>query len=153
MDLLVSILCWFAGSCIAVSFIEYFIHRYLMHKRLLPACFTGGLPILKSLFLESQRLASRTILQGFNHEEDPAGRTISLRLDVWIGIVGSALVPGLVPPPAVGGPVFVNGHVSPPPSLEPEFTTKMHNPRPRWFGRTWFSVFRPLSLDAPQVSR
>jgi len=108
MDLLVSILCWFAGSCIAVSFIEYFIHRYLHAQEAASRLALQVDTHPEVAFLESQRLASRTILQGFQSRGRPAGRTISLRLDVWIGIVGSALVGlALYPLTAVGGPVFV----------------------------------------------
>ena len=50
MYLLLSIACWFVASCIAMSFIEYFVHRFLMHKRVLPRWFYKWVPGLGQTF-------------------------------------------------------------------------------------------------------
>jgi hypothetical protein len=141
MDLLVEIVCWFAGSCVAVSFLEYFIHRYLMHKRPLPGLLYRWLPGLSALFSNHNVLHHGRYYKVFNHEEDPVGRTISLRLDLWIGLVAGVLIGlALYPLSLVAGPVFLTvvllHHLA-----WNLIHDEMHNPRPRWFGHSWFFRF------------
>jgi hypothetical protein len=136
MYLVLSIACWFVASCIAMSFIEYFVHRFLMHKRILPLwCYTC-IPGLGTTFTNHHVLHHGRYYKIFNHEEDPTGRRTSIRLDLWVGVLGAALVGlALYPLTAVAGPVFVCvillHHLAW--NLIHE---EMHNPRPRWFAHT-----------------
>ena len=141
MSLALSIVCWFVGSCMAMSFIEYGIHRYLMHKRILPRLLYRFVPGLRTVFTNHNVLHHGRYYKVFNHEDDPDGRKISIRLDLWIGIVGGALVGlALYPLSVVAGPVFFSvillHHLAW--NLIHE---EMHNPRPRWFARLPFFRF------------
>jgi hypothetical protein len=141
MSLALSIVCWFVGSCIAMSFIEYAIHRYLMHKRLLPRWLYRIVPGLGTVFTNHNVLHHGRYYRIFNHEEDPLGRKTSIRLDLWVGILGGALVgAALYPLSVVAGPVIVAvvllHHLAW--NLIHE---EMHNPRPRWFARLRFFRF------------
>jgi hypothetical protein len=133
MSLFLSILGWFAASCIVMSFLEFFIHRYMMHKRVLPRWLYRWLPGMGRVFENHAVLHHGRYYKVFNHEVDPKGRTISIRLDLWIGIVGGILVAlALYPVSLVAGPVFLSvvllHHLTW--NLIHE---EMHNPRPRWF--------------------
>jgi hypothetical protein len=141
MSLALSIACWFVGSCIAMSFIEYGIHRYLMHKRLLPHWLYRIVPGLGTVFTNHNVLHHGRYYKIFNHEDDPHGRKTSIRLDLWVGILGGVLVGlALYPLSVVAGPVIVAvvllHHLAW--NLIHE---EMHNPRPRWFARLRFFRF------------
>jgi Fatty acid hydroxylase len=141
MNLTIAIVCWFIASCITMSFIEYFVHRYVMHKRTLPRWLYRVVPGMWSVFENHAVLHHGRYYKVFNHEDDPKGRTISIRLDLWIAVVGGVLVGlALLPLSIVAGPVFLTvillHHLAW--NLIHE---EMHNPRPRWFRRLPFYKF------------
>jgi hypothetical protein len=132
---------WFVISVFAMSFIEYFVHRYMMHKRVLHRWIYKGVPGLGTVFMNHAVLHHGKYYKVFNHEDDPAGRTISIRLDLWIGVVGAILLGvALYPLSPVAGPVLLTvvllHHLAW--NLIHE---EMHNPRPRWFSRNRFFKF------------
>ncbi len=141
MYLLLSIVGWLFASCVLMSFLEFFIHRYLMHKRVLPQRVYNHVPGLGTLFRNHAVLHHTHYYKVFNHEEDPVGRKISIRLDLWIALVGGALVWALTYPLSpVIGPAFASvlllHHLA-----WNCIHAEMHNPKPRWFGRTRFFRF------------
>jgi hypothetical protein len=141
MNILWWIVLWFLISCFAMSFIEYFVHRYLMHKRVLHRWIYKGIPGLGTVFQNHAVLHHGKYYKVFNHEEDPVGRKISIRLDLWISVLGAILVGiALYPITLIAGPVLLTvvllHHLAW--NLIHE---EMHNPRPRWFGRTGFFKF------------
>jgi hypothetical protein len=139
--LLLSIAGWLMASCIIMSFIEFFAHRYLMHKRTLPHVIYKFIPGLNRLFQNHAVLHHGRYYKVFNHEDDPQGRQISIRLDLWAPLIGGPLVWALTYPlsPLIG-PAFVTVVVL------HHFAwnlihNEMHNPKPRWFGKTSFFKF------------
>jgi len=67
------------ASLLAMSFVEYGIHRWLMHRR--------TLSWLRQVYERHTFLYHRKYCRVFNHEPDPAGRTININLEVWFGLL------------------------------------------------------------------
>ena len=139
--LLLSIAGWFMACCILMSFIEFFVHRFLMHKRLLPNFLYKCIPGFTTVFQNHHVLHHGRFYKVFNHEVDPQGRVISIRLDLWIALVGGGLIWALTfPLTRVFGPVLTSvaflHHLA-----WNCIHEEMHNPRPRWFARTRFFKF------------
>jgi len=119
-----------------MSFLEFFVHRFVMHKRSLPRWVYKCIPGFTTAFHNHAVLHHGRYYKVFNHEEDPRGRTISIRLDLWIALVAGGVVWAstfwLTP---VVGPVFLSvaflHHIA-----WNWIHEEMHNPKPRWFSRT-----------------
>jgi hypothetical protein len=134
--LLVSISCWFFASCVLMSLIEFFVHRFLMHRRSLPHCVYQCIPGFTTVFQNHAVLHHGRYYKVFNHEDDPLGRRTSIRLDLWIALVGGGLVWALTfPLDRVVGPVFASvlflHHLA-----WNCIHKEMHNPKRPWFART-----------------
>jgi hypothetical protein len=141
MYIFLTIACSFFASCIVLSFVEFFVHRFLMHKRILPRLVYRCIPGFVTVFQNHAVLHHGRYYKVFNHEDDPHGRRTSIRLDLWIALLGGGLFwAATYPLDPVVGPVFASvallHHLA-----WNCIHEEMHNPRPRWFARTRFFRF------------
>ncbi|HEY4486873.1 MAG TPA: hypothetical protein VJB70_04045 [Candidatus Paceibacterota bacterium] len=81
------------GSVVLMSFTEFFIHRYLMHRRVLPQFVYNLFPMLEQLFRAHVFEHHHHFYKQFNYEPDPYGRNINIKIahiHTVIAIVGYA---------------------------------------------------------------
>jgi hypothetical protein len=119
-----------------MSFLEFFVHRYVMHRRSLPHWLYRCIPGFNTVFQNHAVLHHGRYYKVFNHEDDPRGRKISIRLDLWIALLAGAIVwASTFRFSMVVGPVFASvallHHLAWNCVHE-----EMHNPKRRWFART-----------------
>ena len=101
---------WMLVSAVLLSFIERFIHRFLMHRRTFPRALYRRLAFLESYLTAHAVLHHATYYRRFNFEADPVGREIDLRLGpgtairLYVGVIPLVLVLGLFEP--LGAAVF-----------------------------------------------
>ena len=62
-----------------MSFVEYSIHRWLMHK--------PSFGILKTTYFNHTYLHHGKYFKVFNHENDLVGKNLNIKLDIWVGVV------------------------------------------------------------------
>jgi hypothetical protein len=79
----------FLAGVIAMSFVEWAAHRWLMHLRRFPGWAYSLLPILVRIQEDHAVLHHRKYFHVFNHEPDPVGKDYNLRLKYWVGVVFS----------------------------------------------------------------
>lgn len=72
-------------SIVIISFIEYFVHRWIMHRRRLPDFVYRCIPFLNKTYEQHNFLHHRKYYEEFNYEPDPYGRDIDIELDVRLG--------------------------------------------------------------------
>lgn len=83
-------------SLIVISFMEYMIHRYLMHEGL-PEWFYKLLPVLKNFMYQHRVLHHSVYYKQFDHEPDPVGRDLNIKIELWqSAIIGLLVLPVLV---------------------------------------------------------
>ena len=144
MDLLIEICLLGLRAKLPRRFVSRILHPSLLDAQTAAPAIAVPLAARPELaFSNHNVLHHERSLQGLlNHEDDPAGRTISLRLDLWIGLVAGLLIGlALYPLSLVAGPVFVTvlllHHLA-----WNLIHDEMHNPlHPRWFGHSWFFRF------------
>ena len=101
---------WISVSAMLLSFIERFIHRFLMHRRILPPALYRRLAFLEGYLNAHAVLHHATYYRRFSFEPDPVGREIDLRLGfhtaarLYAGVFPAVLVLGLIEP--LGAAVF-----------------------------------------------
>ena len=77
-----------AGSLILMSFVEYFIHGFFMHQKLLPAFMYRLIPPFENAFLEHSTLHHDTYFKQFNYEPNPVGRNLNMYIQPMTTIGG-----------------------------------------------------------------
>lgn len=79
------------GSVIASYFLlslaEYLFHRYLMHQGIAERVYAVA-PPLHALLYAHRKLHHETFYQQFDHEDDPFGKEVNLRLGFWHTAMG-----------------------------------------------------------------
>lgn len=132
-------------SYFLLSLAEYLFHRYLMHQGL-PKWIYRLVPPLGTLVFEHRKLHHEKYYHQFDHEPDPVGKDINLRLGFEHTIFGTIFfVPFLLVTahyislvPAIVFVVFVQLHAM----LWNTIHVEMHQPRhPSW---TKWRIFRLL---------
>lgn len=107
---IVPLVLWVLASVALLSFIERFIHRFLMHRRVFPRALYRRLPFLQSYQTAHAVLHHATYYRRFNFEPDPVGRETDLRLGpetairLYAGVSPLVLALGLFDP--LGAAVF-----------------------------------------------
>jgi hypothetical protein len=80
----------FLASVVAMSFLEWAIHRWLMHRRRLPSWVYRVLPFLGHIQEDHAVMHHRKYYKVFNHEPDSVGKDFNLRLYYRSGVVWTA---------------------------------------------------------------
>ena len=81
-----SLVLWMLVSIVLLSFVERFVHRVLMHRRILPAVLYRSLAFLDDYQQAHAVLHHRTYYRRFDFEPDPVGREIDLRLGPYTAV-------------------------------------------------------------------
>lgn len=77
---------WALTSVVLLSFVEYFVHRALLHRRFLPSSLYKRLPSIDEYFRAHAVLHHTRYYRLFNFEPDPLGREIDLTLGFYTAI-------------------------------------------------------------------
>jgi hypothetical protein len=77
----------FLVGVVAMSFVEWAVHRWLMHLRWLPGWVYRALPILSKVQKDHAIEHHHKYFKVFNHEPDPVGKDYNLRLKYWVSVV------------------------------------------------------------------
>lgn len=78
----------FAVSVIVMSFAEYVLHGYFMHKRILPEFAYRLFPQLDQEIREHRELHHDKYYHRFDHEDDPYGKNLNLKISYWTNFYG-----------------------------------------------------------------
>jgi hypothetical protein len=123
-------------SLIIMSFIEHGIHRWLMHRKLLPNIVYQIIPFLKKTYEQHTFLHHRKYYKIFNYEPDLFGRDLEIELHIWLGpVVALPVCLGLWFISPIFSIVFFNTvvlhHL-----VWNIVHSEMHRPKKAWFSKT-----------------
>lgn len=122
---------WLALALLAMSFIEYIVHRWPMHNKRFVDCF----PVAADAFESHAVLHHGRFFKDFENEPDRAARYVSLELSpgymllglspIWGGLCFLSLTGGVLFATVIAmhGIVWTAVH------------REMHEPKGRWFSR------------------
>ncbi len=79
------------GSLVAMSFAEYYLHGYVLHRRILPEIVYRIFPALERELYEHSVLHHETYFSTFNNEPDPRGRALPQHIGLRTAVVGVLL--------------------------------------------------------------
>lgn len=131
--------CGLVLAIIFGSFLEFVVHRYIMHTDLLPRTFRAWRYSLTQVYRRHTTEHHRTYYQRFDHEEDPYGKEISISF-TWREMLFTTIVSA----PAVFfialfSPVAASAFILVPVvhfHLWNLFHREMHQPKHPWWTRT-----------------
>ncbi|MEN9390480.1 MAG: hypothetical protein RLZZ283_580 [Candidatus Parcubacteria bacterium] len=135
-------------ALVVISFGEYIMHAWFMHRRFLPEWAYTVFPGLARTIYEHRGLHHDTYFKQFNHEPDPVGRHVNMYIKWKTTLSGAILVGALFSfigvfigtlVPAIVFFVLMVLHRYAWNTLHPE----MHNPRHPWW--TKYTAYKYLA--------
>lgn len=79
MSFLAQLLLLYAANALIFSFVEWWVHRTVMHRRSLPAFLYRRLPYFEATYAHHAILHHQTYYQAYDDEPDPQGRELNIR--------------------------------------------------------------------------
>jgi hypothetical protein len=84
------------ASLAVMSFVEYYLHGYVLHQRSLPAWVYRLFPEVGAQHYEHAILHHETYFKTFNYEPDPVGRSLPQNISLKTAVVGAFLLSPLM---------------------------------------------------------
>ncbi len=92
MEMLLIVVVSVVGSLIVMSFVEYYLHGYVLHqKNVLPAFLYRWFPAIEMERHEHTELHHEKYYRVFNNEPDPVGRELAQRIGLKTTLIMFAL--------------------------------------------------------------
>lgn len=95
------------ASLAVMSFVEYYLHGYVLHQRCFPDWLYQRFPILEAMRYEHVVLHHETYYAVFSNEPDPKGRALPLGIGFKTALIGAVLLL-----PLMLGAFFLGGIVA-----------------------------------------
>lgn len=93
---IISITLSFIASLAVMSFVEYYLHGYVLHQRCFPDWLYRLFPVLETMRYEHAVLHHETYYKTFNNEPDPAGRALRQDISFTTALAGALLLSPLM---------------------------------------------------------